>query len=257
MADFLTFRDEIRRNSPSWLQHKWGERLLYSGAVVMDALNDILTLAVRAGLPTAGALEVEGALDIAGRDRRIPRGLNEPNAAYAARLLTWLDVHRVRGRAYSMLNQLRIHYAYSDVGPFDIALVNLGSGKRYIALGDGSPITTDTVVLPATTMVTSWMLVYQWPGVIPRDGVWDSPGVWDDGGVWDIEWNEDQIEDLFKIPADFNAAHSTGFIALLDDTTSDLWNFPGGALTLSDPPVWVGASDSAIIGRVPAPAVIL
>lgn len=254
MADLLTFRDSIRQGSPTWLQGRFGERLLYSWGLVTDGLMDILTLAVRARFPLGGALDVSGALEILGRDRRLARGDGESAEDYAARLPDWLTTHATRGGPYALLEQLRIKY---KANPFPIALVYLGSGKRYLLPTDGSPITTDTVTIPATSQWCRWMLVYQLPGVIPRDGTWGSPGVWDDGGVWDLEMSHSEIDDLLRIPSDWNAAHSIGYLALLDDTTTDLWAFPGGALTLTDPPRWVGASNDAPIFRVPSPVVLI
>lgn len=252
---YVTARDAIFRDAPRWLRAFIGQRLNYAGALVQDAITEAATLGARARFPLGGALSVAGALEALGRERRIPRAPWMTDEQYAAKLPGWLDAHRTRGNPYAMLEQLRTRYADA---PFPIELVYLGSGKRYTLPMDGSPITTDTVTLPATSKWCRWMLVYQLPDLIPRDGAWDSPGVWDDGGVWDLEWSEDVLEDWLRIPADWNAAHSTGFLALLDPITSDLYNFPGGALDLSgDLPVWTGASDTAIILRVPSPVVLI
>lgn len=252
---FLTSRDEIRQGSPKWLQGLIGEKLLYSWSLVVDGLTEILTLAVRSRFPTAGAQNVSGALQELSRARRLPQMPDEEDSAFAERLKSWLTTHKQRGNPYGLLEQLRLRY---QAAPFPIALVYLRSGKRYNLPTDGSAITTDSVTaLPATAAWARWMLVFQLPGVITRDGSWDSPGVWDDGGLWDFEIDSSEVDDLLRIPADWNAAHTTGYLALLDDTTSDLYSFPGGALTDGDPPLWVGTNDEALVLRVPSPVVLL
>jgi hypothetical protein len=253
MAEFPTARDGIRIGSPRWLQARFGEALLYSWGLVADGLTEILTLATKARFPLDGMLEAVGAVDIVGRDRRIPRGVNEPEATYADRLVPWFERHSRRGNPYALLGQVRARYA---AAPFDVELIYPQSGKRYTMLADGSPIMVDTVTAaPSATQPFQWLLVYHWPALIAHDGTWAGPGVWDDGGVWDFEFSAAEAEMELRVPSDWNAAHAIGYLALLDDVNvAAFWDFPGGSWADG---VWTVGGDSALVLRVPNPVVLI
>lgn len=96
---------------PSWLTNGEGELLAYSLGLVMDCWMERLRLGIKARFPEYAP---DDALNALGRDRKIIRGINEPRAAYAARLLRWLDDHKVRGTPFALMEQIRA-YCQADV----------------------------------------------------------------------------------------------------------------------------------------------
>ncbi len=102
---------ELRKNlGPAWLTQTGESQLVgYS----LDALKDAFIERLREGLlirfpqqdPT-GTPAPDDALAAMGRDRGIVRGLAETSTAYAARLLTWLDVWKTAGNPFTLMDQL-------------------------------------------------------------------------------------------------------------------------------------------------------
>lgn len=105
------FRTLYQSLVPSWLQDGEGGLALYSLGAVLDAAQERLRLGTLARFPTYAP---DDALPYIGRDRKLVRGINEPSAAYAARLLRWLDDHRVRGNPFALHAQLRA-YMQADI----------------------------------------------------------------------------------------------------------------------------------------------
>jgi len=99
----MRFRNVFYGLVPSWLSSGDGERVLYSLGLMQDAMAERYRLSYEADLPEYAP---EDALAYIGRDRQIRRGVNEPLAAYAARLIRFLDDHRTQGNPFAMLDQL-------------------------------------------------------------------------------------------------------------------------------------------------------
>lgn len=106
------FRRLFPKLLPSWLSDGDGERVAYSLGLMMDTFLERLHQGLYARFPEYSP---PTALSAIGRDRRIVRGLNESNAAYSARLLRWLDDHRVRGNPYALMDQLAAYMQASVV----------------------------------------------------------------------------------------------------------------------------------------------
>ena len=105
------FRRAFKKLAPSWLTTGEGELVLYSLGLIMDSFAERMRLSLQAKMPTHAPTD---ALSRLGRDRKIVRGINEPAAAYSARLLRYLDDHRVRGNPYALMDQLA-EYCQADV----------------------------------------------------------------------------------------------------------------------------------------------
>lgn len=238
----ITFRDTIRKVSPRWLQRGLAEKILYAIGVHWDLLVDMAADGVKRRFPgEAGNFD---SLPIIGRERRIRRGPNEPDATYASRLPRWLDDHRTRGGPYAMLAQLHAFYAAT---PFAIELVYQHGTRFSLAtngtvardaitwLPDGIPSVWDDPgfwdddgVWDADSVRWAyWWLFYHWPTAVADDGTWDTVGFWNDGGTWDSTLTPDQVTELRVVPADWNAAHTRGTIVLLSPG-AELWDYPTG-----------------------------
>lgn len=148
----LTYRDATWQKSVTWLRKGRAQKLLYALAIQIDTLSDMLVSGIKLRFPGLYTYE---SLPYIGRDRRITRGRNETNTAYASRLQRWLDDHRHRGSGITLLQQLYIHYA-PDNFPIDLVYKN---GRRYRLATDGT-ITRDTVTVVPTAQWARWTLYY-------------------------------------------------------------------------------------------------
>jgi hypothetical protein len=101
-------------------------------------------------------------------------------------------------------------------------------------MGTDGVITRSDGATPVTDLDAwaRWWLAYEWPNALTSDGIWSDPGTYDDGGVWDSGMTPLEISDLRLIPNAWNAAHTQGFITLLQPGSSfivspwDLWGDP-------------------------------
>lgn len=98
-----------------WLLPRWindgadGSRVVHALAWMIDASVERAYQGLIQRFPTYAG---KSALALIGRDRQIPRGRNEPDASYAARLIQWrgLDGHKTRGNARALLRQIRAYF---------------------------------------------------------------------------------------------------------------------------------------------------
>ncbi len=104
-------RNGFYRLLPDWLIEGEGERVWYSLTLMMDGYLERLYQGVLARFPEYAPKD---ALPYLGRDRKIIRGIEEPDASYVARLLKWLDYHRTRGNPFALMEQIRA-YCQADV----------------------------------------------------------------------------------------------------------------------------------------------
>jgi hypothetical protein len=107
-----SFREFRQQNGPGWLVNPDTEGGLvgYSLDLLKDAFLERLELGLLASYPQNGPngeTAPDDALTAIGRERKIPRGINETSTAYALRLLDWLDDARAKGSAFMLLKQLR------------------------------------------------------------------------------------------------------------------------------------------------------
>lgn len=104
-----SFRQIRKSLAPSWLTTGEGELVGYALDVMKDAFVERARLGLLARFPQNGPngeTAPADALTAMGRDRRIIRGITETSAAYALRLIRWLDDHRSKGTAFTMMRQL-------------------------------------------------------------------------------------------------------------------------------------------------------
>lgn len=238
----LTFRDQLRLLSPTWLQEGENEKLIY-GAVGLwlDVLGDALEKGVKQRFPG-----VEGQETIAeiGRERRIRRGAQEDADVYAYRIRYWLDFHATRGGAYSMLVQLHAFSARPDPTsssgyrqPYPIEMI-FRNGRRF-------------------TMPAQEFHPYADPGRLPEIIQDDLEGYDPDDTPerWARYWiylrtdelgpslSPKDLANLRLVPRDFQPAHAEGFIVL----------FPSGSETID---TRGGGPDGEVGGPIDRPGTI-
>lgn len=100
---FLTFRAIRKRLAPRWLTEGDGELVGYALDRMRDGFVQRTLMGLLARFPEAAPAD---ALEALGRDRRVVRGLSETDAAYAARLLRWLDDRKRAGNPFALLQKL-------------------------------------------------------------------------------------------------------------------------------------------------------
>lgn len=165
---------------PSFLIEGEGELVHGSLAALMSANTERAEEGLLARFPEYAH---PSALAYLGRDRKIVRGIDEPAASYAARLVRWLDDHRVRGNPYALHAQLRA-YAQADIM---VRTVDR-SGNWFTTAADGTltaAIATgnwDWDATPAAQWSRFWVIMYPTADGKPWAKAAGTFGV--GGGVW-------------------------------------------------------------------------
>ena len=213
-----TYAHRITQRVPPWLRRRVGGAILRAIGEVLDILIARTGAGVALRFPSP---EVDaGALAIAGRERRIVRGLGEPTSTYALRVQRWLDAHRHRGNVYEMLRQW---HAYNGASPRRIDVVYY-SGTRYILEADGT-ITRD--ILPdfggdgTGRWAQAWCFLYE-----------DA----DPGPL-----TPDQEAQLTMIPRLWSAAHMLPLKVVVLWPGVALWDYPPGPWDDAEDPTWTDA----------------
>jgi len=182
-----TFAETIKSWLPSWLGGAGASGTddeLVAGSLAL-MLDDYVARA-RFGLLSrfpgvAVYLDDEAALAAIGRDRRIIRGIDEPAAAYAARLSTALDDHRTRGNPFALLRQLRAYLQADCV----VRTVDQ-RGNWFTIEADGTETTSidtgnwDWDGSPASHWSRFWVVIYPVGGTDP----WARNGQIGDADLW-------------------------------------------------------------------------
>jgi hypothetical protein len=221
MADveLSKFRALALQAVPWWLRDGTAARVLHAAGLIADTFGDAMIAAVKSRFPNVYSGE---SLPLIGKDRKIIRGRFDSDESYAARLRRWLDDHRTRGNAYTLLTQLHAHFAPNNF-PIKIESYN---GVRHTL----DPVTGEItrLVVPGwvppdgnTAKWARWWLTYTWPDALTGEGLWSDPGTWDDGGVWDSGLSPEEVADFRAVPTDWNNAHAMG-ILILDSPGADV-----------------------------------
>lgn len=198
----ITFRRLVRYLLPTWLRTGEGDAHTAALATVLDAFYARAILAAKSGLPAKGP---DDALAYQSRDRKITRGINETAAGFAARLIPWLDNHRVRGNAFAMLEQLR---AYCNVpGGIMVRAVDR-RGNWYTIAADGTKSvlwaqanwTWDTIAA-SPQWARGWVIIYPNADGLPWAATpkWGDGGAWGDGRTWGTTATPGQVADVRAI----------------------------------------------------------
>jgi hypothetical protein len=165
------FRGLFEKLLPWWLQSGDGGAVSYSLGLMLDLFAERMLLSLKARFPDYAPSD---ALTQLSRDRKIVRGRNESDAAFAVRLKLWLDSHRIRGNPFALMKQLRA-YCQTDLlirtvdrrgNWFEIAAD--GTQTVYRAVGN-----FDWDGTAATSWSRFWVIIYPNGGTVP----WAPSGV--------------------------------------------------------------------------------
>lgn len=183
MAGEKRFRLTRKFMGPRWLTEGEGELVGYSLDIIKDAFIKRLYLGHLARFPQTAPPDALAAI---GRDRRVIPGLTETPAAYAQRLIRWLDDRKTCGNPFSLLQKLSEYTG--DIGGGCTYRTVDARGNWYTRMPDGSK----SFLLnqgnwnwdgsaPATRWSRFWVIIY------PPSALWvPQPHNWGDtsGPSW-------------------------------------------------------------------------
>lgn len=106
--DVSSFRRAIRAIAPPWLLGFVGERYLYTIGLFQDAFADTLGYSVLARFPQSG---IAGILPHLGRDRKLDRGPNESDDAFALRIKQARRIWRNAGGPWALMSQVQAYFS--------------------------------------------------------------------------------------------------------------------------------------------------
>ena len=228
----MSFVEAYQKLAPRWLTEGDGGLVLASIALMADDFAARARTALLARFPSYAP--DDAALAALGRDRRIVRGINEPAAAYAARLSRAFGDLQTRGNAYALMEQIR---AFLQVDVL-IRTVDV-NGTYYEIAADGTRTANSATGLwnwdspPAgdPRWARFWVIIYPTGGTLP----WAFRGTatFGDGSAWGddtvtTEATENEVAGLRSIIREWKPAGTVcEWIIVSYDT--GLWG-PSGVL---------------------------
>ncbi len=220
------FRTAWRKLVPGWLARGEGELLLYSLGLMLDSFAERGRISVLARHPDHAPADALASL---GRDRQIVRGRGEVQAAFAARLVRWLDDHRLRGNPYALMQQVR---AFCN-SPVRLRTVDT-RGNWYTLERDG----TKSVELaagnwdwrgdPATKWSQFWLIIYPTTDATPLP--WAQAPTWGEAGAvysrertWGTTATPAEVDTVRRIVREWKPAGTrcVRIIVAFDDASFD------------------------------------
>jgi hypothetical protein len=229
MADVQRFRRLLVRAVPGWLAKGDGGKALWSIGTMFDAFAERSRQALLVRFPGFAPLDSLGAH---GRDRKIIRGIDEPAASYAQRLVAWLDEHRVRGNPYALMRQIRA-YAQADVRVRTVdrrgnwfTIDRDGTQSVRLAAGNWSWDEGDL-----SRWSRFWVIIYPTADGEPwaQNAAWGDPALWDTG-LWGepqktigTTATQNQVTDIRRIVREWkpDGTRCDGVIIAFDDESFD------------------------------------
>lgn len=208
-------RGLFRKLVPSWAQDDAeGAPVLYSLGLLCDAVLEHAWHALIARFPHHAPSD---AVSLIARDRKLVQGIDETQAAFADRLVTWLDEHRVRGNPYALMRQLR-GYCNAAVR---VRTVDR-RGNWYTIEADGTYGYRGPAENPSTAFGWDWdggaldRWARFWVVIYPTalGEPWDRPPSWGDpglvwgapGATWGSTATVDEVEAVRRIVRDWKPA---------------------------------------------------
>jgi len=216
------FRNTFKRICPAWLwggakpETGEGERVLWTLGLLEDAVAEAWRQSLLASMPSFAPSD---ALTLLGRDRGIVRGINEPDEAYAARMLTFLEDNKQRGMPHALGRQLQ---AYCQA-PVAVRIVD-NNGNWFTLDRDGS---TSYRLRNGDwnwdgqpwNWARFWVLIYMTPDGRPWSHTWDPTLGASDGTT---TATADQIASVLSIVRAWSpAATQCQFVMIVDGEPSD------------------------------------
>jgi hypothetical protein len=218
------FRNFILKLAPRWLTEGEGGLVLESLGITLDAQMERIRLGLTARFPEYTPSDGFAPM---GRDRRIVRGINESEASYAARLITWLDDWRTAGNPYALMRQLR---GYCNV---DMRIRTVDNrGNWYTRESDGSQSfnlaqgnwdwDSETNASAADQWSRFWVILY------PPSSLWEPAPRWGEAGAvygsgrtWGTTATGEQVRSVRSLIKDWKPAGTrcVNIIIAFDDAS--------------------------------------
>lgn len=234
----LSFRETLRRYVPPWLSDRptagrtVGFRYLYGIVALLDAGAQFVIEGIQARFPGIGT---PTALPYIGRDRRIIRGPLESDAAYAARLIEWLDLWRAAGNAYALAKAFQ---AFLAPGRPRIRIVTRSgfwwtlepSGELTWHLATPNNWDWDSLTHPERAACWSdfWVIVY--PPHFSTAGTWgDGGSLWGERKAFGQDTTTQNVETIRALIRQWKAAHARCVMVIFayDPASFDPASLPG------------------------------
>lgn len=226
-------RSLIRKLGPSWLTKdlvqgvETDSRVLYTTALILDALKERVRLGIIARFPGGGS--TSDSIPYLARDRSIVTGPSETKANKELRIQQAIDKHRVRGNAWALLENI---VGYCSPHAVRVRLVT-ERGTFYTIDRDGSKSIDRGVAWNwdnadvEDNWARFWIIIYptndspQQPWA--RCNVWGTPGdVWGtEGRTWGSTATPADVQSVRAIVRQWKRAGTrcVKIIACFDDDT--------------------------------------
>lgn len=202
----ISLRDFYAKNLPYWMVDGEGGAVVASVCLLIDAAIDRLYQGLLARFPTYAPADALGPI---GRDRKIVRGINEPQSSYAVRLCRWLTDHQVRGNPFALHDQLR-GYLQADcmirtVDRRGNWFTTAEDGARSVVLDEGNWDWDGVAASP--NWARFWVIIYPVGGTDPwSPSVGGAPAAWPVGGTIGTTATPDQVATVRAIVQDWKPA---------------------------------------------------
>lgn len=188
------------------------------------------------------------ALGYIGRERRIIRGVGEPDISFAARLRIWWDSHSIRGGPYALLDQLYAYFKDSLNLPMQVVG---NSGVRH-SVDSAGVITRDSIVwngdgeYPAK-WARIWIMIPLPDATFPVQLTTESgdPVFTESGETLFVSadvfaLSAEAIQMICAVPREWSAAHIDEIHVVLLPPGTELWGYeadgtPVGTWADTDP----------------------
>lgn len=186
MARVRTFRAMWRSLVPAWLAEGESELVGYVLMLLNDVTLERLYFGLLARFPQQGpdgSPAPTDALAAMGRDRGMVRGIDEPDASYAARLTQWLVDARTRGTAFTLMKQLAAYCDWDGSKGCSYRVVdNRGNWFSRSSAGvETSSLNTGNWnwdAEPASKWSRFWVIIYPGTRWIDTSQAWGTAGTW-------------------------------------------------------------------------------
>lgn len=220
------FRRSFLALLPRWLASDdpddEGGRVSYSLGLLCDGFLERAYQGLLARCPQFAPPDALGPL---GRDRVIRRGINEPDDAYAARLVRFLDDHLVQGNPWSLMDQLA---AYCQASVRIRTVDRRGNwftrerdGSRSVLLKQAN---WDWDGGALTSWSRFWVIIYPTAAGAPwAASVGGAPAAWPVGGTIGTTATLDQVAGVRAIIRDWqpDGTRCEWIIVAYDDASFD------------------------------------
>lgn len=244
----MSFVSAMIDSCPPWLRRRFGRGVVGGIGDSIDVLFQRAVSALRLRFPDASA---PAALAAIGAERQIAWGPGEESTTYAARLRTWLDSHRTRGGAFSLLTQLHLYFRSSLEVPMEVVG---NSGVRHLVDAEGQTSRDELVGFGgdgSDSWARLWIMVHLESAFLPMPVVKASgePVLAADGmplvDLVDVfSLGPEHRSRLLQVVSDWLAAHVECAHVVLFHSGLELWDYAAPERAGESIGMWDNPSDA-------------